>query len=220
MLENINPPVRDIIFKNNIFIMHDPGYSPMNFSRKDGQQEISNIYVVNNTIAHFNGVGQYGVRFVNITGAYAVNNVFIDYGNQATSYIHVDGGSNININNNAVYKSDNVAPKSGPFPGDIWMENLGLVNYPGYDFHLTSSSPLIDAGTNLCDMVKDDFENNARPLGAGYDIGAFEYTAIAYKMQLGTLEAEYGIGTIEPATMTPPSVQSTINNAPCTTNGD
>ncbi len=184
MLENITPPVRNIVFRNNVLIMHDPGYSPLNFARKDGQQEVSNMYVVNNTIVHVNGIGSYGIHFKNITGAYAVNNVFIDYGNQNSPYILVEGGSGIKINNNAIYKSDNVAPRGGAFSNDVWMQNLGLVNRTNYDFHLVASSPLIDRGENLSGLVSDDFEMNMRPVGNGYDIGAFEFTTTSVKSSI------------------------------------
>ncbi len=176
MLDSINPPVRDITFRNNIFIMDDPGYSPMNFQRKDGQAPISNITVVNNTIVHPNGIGYFGISFDNVTGAIVKNNLFIDYGDQYNSYVRISGNStNIVISNNAVYKTDGIAPQGGPYPGDIWMLDPRVENYNGLDLHLTSSSPLIDRGYNVGSLVVDDFDGNPRPQGRGYDIGAYEH---------------------------------------------
>lgn len=43
------------------------------------------------------------------------------------------------------------------------------------DFTLTSSSPCINAGVSLSD-VTEDYLGVPRPIGAGYDIGAYEYT--------------------------------------------
>ncbi len=43
----------------------------------------------------------------------------------------------------------------------------------GGDFHLTMGSPCIDAGTDA--GVYTDVDGDARPLGAGFDIGADEY---------------------------------------------
>ncbi len=45
------------------------------------------------------------------------------------------------------------------------------------DFHLASGSPAIDAGT-ASQAPPTDLENNARPAGARYDVGAFEYGAV------------------------------------------
>ncbi|MFH1959365.1 MAG: FG-GAP-like repeat-containing protein [Patescibacteria group bacterium] len=42
-----------------------------------------------------------------------------------------------------------------------------------YNFDLTSSSSIVDAGANLSDITKD-INGNSRPLGSGYDIGPYE----------------------------------------------
>ena len=43
------------------------------------------------------------------------------------------------------------------------------------DFHLQSTSPAINAGTNV--GLTSDYANNPVPSGSGYDIGAYEYQA-------------------------------------------
>lgn len=44
------------------------------------------------------------------------------------------------------------------------------------DYHLTRNSPAIDAGMNLsCFGINIDHENLPRPLGSGFDIGAYEF---------------------------------------------
>lgn len=50
-----------------------------------------------------------------------------------------------------------------------------FVNPEGGDFHLLSGSPAIDNGLPLAE-VTDDFDQNKRPLGSAYDIGAFEFS--------------------------------------------
>ena len=51
-----------------------------------------------------------------------------------------------------------------------------FVNPSGYDYHLLSTSPAIDAGTST-DAPSTDLGGNPRPSGKGYDIGAYEYQA-------------------------------------------
>ncbi len=51
-----------------------------------------------------------------------------------------------------------------------------FVDYSGEDFHLQSSSPLINAGANVLSYgVSFDYYGTARPAGSAVDIGATEY---------------------------------------------
>jgi hypothetical protein len=65
-----------------------------------------------------------------------------------------------------------------------------FLNIDDLDFHLQSTSPCIDSGFAQFAPVYD-FEMNARPIGAGFDIGAYEYSAtyveeknILYKLEI------------------------------------
>jgi len=58
--------------------------------------------------------------------------------------------------------------------GNISVNPL-FVNQTSGDYHLQSSSPCIDAGTSL-NAPASDFEGITRPQGAGFDIGAYEYS--------------------------------------------
>jgi hypothetical protein len=49
-----------------------------------------------------------------------------------------------------------------------------FVNAAAGDYHLKTGSPAINQGTPLGD-VTDDLAGNPRPMGAGHDIGAYEY---------------------------------------------
>ncbi|MDZ7700178.1 MAG: right-handed parallel beta-helix repeat-containing protein [Deltaproteobacteria bacterium] len=46
---------------------------------------------------------------------------------------------------------------------------------PGTDYHLPATALAVDGGTLLLEIT-DDLDGNARPQGAGYDIGAYERT--------------------------------------------
>ncbi len=52
-----------------------------------------------------------------------------------------------------------------------------FVNPSSNDFHLSSTSPVIDKGTAL-GAPTTDIEGNPRPSGQGIDIGAYEYTTL------------------------------------------
>ncbi|MBU0580371.1 MAG: hypothetical protein KKA19_04260 [Candidatus Margulisbacteria bacterium] len=58
-----------------------------------------------------------------------------------------------------------------------------FVSSPTADLHLRFDSPCIDSGATDI-SVTTDIENNLRPLGAGYDMGAYEYTGGFYLIEI------------------------------------
>ncbi|MFT5167969.1 MAG: parallel beta-helix repeat protein [Saprospiraceae bacterium] len=59
--------------------------------------------------------------------------------------------------------------------------NEVFVSFSQNDFHLLENSPAVDAGNNVA-FLSTDLEGNPRPIGTGFDIGAYEYqgtTALA-----------------------------------------
>ena len=66
------------------------------------------------------------------------------------------------------------------------------------DYHLQSGSPAIDAGAAV--SVTEDFDGNPRPLGAAFDIGAYEY-------------AGNGTGSGAGSGSTPPSTPGTPSSS-------
>jgi len=63
----------------------------------------------------------------------------------------------------------------------------------GGDYHLTGTSPCIDAGTDA--GVYDDIDGDLRPRGAGFDIGADEYYEVSMKLEPDAATVERG-GTL------------------------
>ena len=84
------------------------------------------------------------------------------------------GGNGNEFRNNIVVNTDEsftVIEGSHTFSNNL-TSNPNFVNPSAGDFHLQSSSPARDAGVSLSE-VPCDADNNARPAGGAYDIGAY-----------------------------------------------
>lgn len=95
-----------------------------------------------------------------------------------------------------------------------------LNSFSTYNFHLTSSSPMIDKGQNV--GVSSDKDGNSRPKNSGYDIGAYEYTAsISAVVPSPTPTTPKTSTTPQPTTSTnKPSTPNTSTNTNSTTDAN
>lgn len=98
------------------------------------------------------------------TGLQMSNNLYYHSSNTKTHFIFNIGS----------YTLEEYKSLTGLETNSIFS-NPGFVSPASNDFHLTSTSPAIDAGIALAE-VTDDLEGIARPQGAKYDIGAYEFT--------------------------------------------
>lgn len=83
-------------------------------------------------------------------------------------------------------------------PQFLKYASLGTVKNGDIDVHLNPQSPAINAGTSIQSVISD-FDNNPRPSGTSYDIGAFEYTTTPLTPTSSTLPTPFacsGIGDI------------------------
>ncbi|MEO8581624.1 MAG: choice-of-anchor Q domain-containing protein [Patescibacteria group bacterium] len=171
--------IKNLTFRNNIFIMDDPGYSPINIDRKEGQNTISGIYVYNNVFYNTAG-GQNAVRLTGVDTARIQNNLIIGYGLLPSSspYFGVVDGSHastdIVVSHNAIVKNPGTQLRTTSYPNDLLDVDPKIVSLANLDFHLQPTSPLIDKGVSLAGKVTNDYAGNARPVGSGYDIGVYE----------------------------------------------
>jgi hypothetical protein len=179
MISAVSTPVKDLTFINNIFINDSTGYGPgLNITGYNGHI-VSNITIVNNDFIRTNGSATYCVWLHDwVQSAKVKNNAFYDCGNQSTSYFSnatYFGGttSGIDVGYNSISKSDGKAPVGSRYPNDLWLVDPKFVNFAAKDFHLQSTSPLINAGAPLTG-VTNDYDGVSRPQGAGHDIGAYE----------------------------------------------
>jgi hypothetical protein len=93
--------------------------------------------------------------------------------------------ASVEVRNNIFYNSkiEDIHFDSGVPQGEVTLDhNLLSTTNPKFvsptagNFHLQSDSPAINTGTTIPN-VTDDFDGIARPQGAGYDIGAYEYSS-------------------------------------------
>jgi hypothetical protein len=94
---------------------------------------------------------------------------------------------------------------------DCVLGDPQFVNPASHDFHLKGISTAIDRGSSI-GAPSVDFDGNARPQGAGYDIGAYEQNATSptttYLLTVvnGSGSGSYALGTNMTITAnTPPS---------------
>jgi len=85
----------------------------------------------------------------------------------------IDGGQALNCAGNCTVTYSNV---EGGWPGEGNIDaNPFFVDPDNDDYHLLAFSPAIDAGT-AAGAPDHDLDGNARPLSAGFDMGAYEFT--------------------------------------------
>jgi parallel beta-helix repeat protein len=155
----------DLIIRNNIIkafagINTGPGGN-------EGLTIANNLFVSDLSFGSGAGIG-----LRDAPNVIAKNNVFFDQPGPAISRAgNVEGHE---IGYNLVYRSDGQEPSGSPYPNDLWDVDPRFVDPRGGDYHLQSGSPCIDAGVALS-QVADDFDGNARPQGAGIDIGPYEH---------------------------------------------
>ncbi|GAA3944684.1 T9SS type A sorting domain-containing protein [Chitinophaga oryziterrae] len=126
------------------------------------------VYGFNNTV--YNS-GRDAIRFQNSYGTVAkgnlfYNNLLVTPGSLSTrgtlSYLSFDAGMDYLSVNNLNYSD---------------VSTVKFADAANKNFHLALGSPAIDKGKDLSAYFKYDIDNEARPQGAGYDVGADEYSS-------------------------------------------
>jgi parallel beta-helix repeat protein len=137
----------------------------------------SNNIAYNNIIC--GQVNGYGIQIAYTNGG-TNNQVYNNtiYSNDlAGIYIDPTAPNSI-INNNIIYNNGSGIVDGGA-TGTVLSNNLTtdpkFVNVSANDFSLQASSPAINAGMTIS-VVTTDMKGVARPQGAAYDIGAYEYS--------------------------------------------
>jgi hypothetical protein len=167
--------VRGVVIRNNLFVAN-------NFAGIAVGGNVYDIRIEHNT---FYGNGRQGLTIyddASINGVQVRNNLFDQTSNsncrQNCSWYeqaHVQKGAKAQ---NVVFEGNFYAPTPVKLLG---MEErkarsgeAGFVNSKELDFRLSDTASAIDRGINLPSVTRD-FNGHTRPLGKGFDPGAFEH---------------------------------------------
>ncbi len=170
---NLNNYVENIKIRNNIFLNNNfAGIAISGISR--------NIQIYHNT---FYQNGRQGITIYDdnkINGVDIRNNLFDQTPNNNCqnncswySIAHIQNGTqaqNVSVDHNFYAPAPPIL--IGTVDTNASSGNAGFVNPGSLDFHLQASSLAIDQGAAL--SVLRDYHGVKRPLGNGYDPGAFE----------------------------------------------
>jgi Kelch motif protein/galactose oxidase-like protein len=157
-----------------------------------GYTTVANMKVYNNVMAYNGRSGI--VLWKNVSGVDIKNNIIYRNGQSdiragiSSWEAHGSGvvidknivlgntGGNYNLPDNPPSPDDNYSDYQYTLGTTIESEPLFVNSNPeGFDAHLQSGSPAIDAGLNLSSFFTVDKEGTARPQGAAWDIGAYEF---------------------------------------------
>jgi parallel beta-helix repeat protein len=163
-----NNTVRDILAYNNG--THDPDGRGIGFYNGSNNLFYNNI-TWDNTDSGIKVWGGANNKIYN-------NTIY----HNADRGIWIEGGAtNTIIRNNIIYLNGNGVTIDDTGSGTVKDHNLLnidplFVNAAAQDFHIKAGSPAIDAGVALSE-VPTDFEGTNRPVGAAYDLGAYEFNS-------------------------------------------
>jgi hypothetical protein len=165
----------DVTIRNNLIYDCARGWCVQRFNT--GGHNSVNLLILNNTFGFENPYRDgHIIIATSTTGMRVENNIFYD---PRAAGISITGGTHTSgtIKNNLAHAGATVTGSTTGFTVDGNIENTDPLVTDGDatpDFHLTADSPAIGAGLTLSE-VTDDFDGVARPDGAAYDIGAFEF---------------------------------------------
>lgn len=162
------------IFNNIVYDNHSNGLEIGDWGEPFVRtRPVESIEFVNNTVFN-NGSMGWGAGFYNenpdVRDILVRNNIF---SRNATSQIVNESAATLTVDHNLI---DGTQEYEYATSGTDYVVGDPLfVNAAGADYHLQADSPAIDTASSVGAPV-DDFDNNARPYGAGYDLGAHEYS--------------------------------------------
>ncbi|MFP4016327.1 MAG: LamG-like jellyroll fold domain-containing protein, partial [Halanaerobiales bacterium] len=134
---------------------------------------MKDVKVYNNT---FINLSQHGFRYNAIGVPPSTGEVYNNIIYNGTRSIFSEGeGCTLNTSNNIIHNtSNNIVYNPESFPDDIVNVDPLFIDPANGDYRLHPNSPAVDNGYIL-ENILIDYDGNPRPIGAGLDIGAFEF---------------------------------------------
>ncbi len=180
--------VTDSVVQDNL--LYDNHASGISLYRIDGATGSTGNLVVNNTIVEASDA-RWCVNINNgSTGNTVLNNVLYNY-HSFHGVITIDASSQTSFTSDHNTVMDRFSADGGnTVIGLAAWQGLGydahsvvatpaqLFLDPGVDFRLRDPGPAIDAGT-ATDAPNHDLQGNPRPVGGGFDIGAYEWQLVS-----------------------------------------
>src|SRR5918998_645496 len=175
--------VQDSLIRNNL--LYGNHASGISLYRIDAAEGARNNVVVNNTIRMASD-GRWAVNIKNrSTGNTVSNNVLLHDGPRGAINIVRDSLSGFVSDHNAVtnrFSTDDGESfltlaqwrAATDQDGNSFVSGPAALFAGANDYHLSATSPAIDAGSTL-GAPNVDIEGKGRPFGSAYDIGAYEF---------------------------------------------
>jgi len=134
---------------------------------------VSNVVMTSNTLYN-NGDGEASRGGVYLelnaaTGIVVRNNIF----SQNTAFQIRSDDADATITNNIIYGTQPYGAGNYALNSDPLFVSTSIPN-----FYLQTGSPAIDYGSSTAFVPSTDYAGTARPQGAAYDLGAYEYTGV------------------------------------------
>ena len=183
-LENRDRSPNIVKVFNNIFFNNTSDGTANSVRTQSPTHFMNNLFMVSDELSE--GVSSAHTIWLNSPGCRFHNNIF----SGVKTAIYTDGAFDLPITHNLFHnvKVDFVEQAGNNLGNDLLFWELVAVNATDNlegdprlvdpvttrDFHLQSTSPAIDAGTNAF-APADDLDGAIRPVGATVDIGPYEY---------------------------------------------
>jgi hypothetical protein len=162
MIENINGRPTNLTFKNNIF--RDMAHG-LQWSNAPG------VKFWNNTVVR---IEQEAVELSNAPNSQLINNIFYDVGGGGDSYACIDSASKKGL---VIATNDHYMTSGNPGTFCSKAPHLTLdpqfADLSSFNFHLLTTSPMINAGTTLTQVTNDYYGAPRAP--GNFDIGAVQH---------------------------------------------